>query len=382
MNCSVNLKMPGFADCDIKIRAKGFLVATVYWANETGSLPGWSAFAVFPIEPTGIGHYYFHGHRAIPDKATHLYIKCVSASFEIVESCLLQIPGEYLPHVAYSKEPIVFSLMSDLHLSNNPRKILQALRKANSTILISGDLTNDGISRQFELLKECIDTVAKDRLILAVTGNHDQLLQLNAEESFGYNLFQKSLFDRAETLGFHVEIDNSGAYSVSYESIDIIGLQCVTVGRKFIFPEGKQLKWLKQHLDSDTSTWHIVLCHAPLSEHTCRKGKKIFYLSRNDELQQIIDQHQNIIFISGHTHFSPNIDWGTVQCNPLKNIIYIDDGSICPTDLQNELLVPTEWKDGVIAELKIFSNAIEVSFKSIKTGVLYPRGYYRFSSLK
>ena len=70
MKLQVKFKTPGFADCDIEVQAKGFLAASVYWADKNGPLPEWSSLAVFPINPSGTGSYSFDGHRAIPIAAT------------------------------------------------------------------------------------------------------------------------------------------------------------------------------------------------------------------------------------------------------------------------------------------------------------------------
>lgn len=379
MKCSVKFRAVGFADCDLEVQAKGFLLAAVSWADENGALPGWSALAVFPIAPAGVGHYRFRGQRAIPNEATHLFIQYVSADFSIVEKELVLIPKEYRPCAENLHEIAAFTVMSDLHLSGNPRKVFQAFRSSEKAVLIAGDLTNDGDSSQFARFRDCIEKAAENRLILTVTGNHDQLLKPNQEETFGYEAFQKYLFERAEGLEVPVHVDSSGAYSVSYAGVDIIGLHCVTPGRRFVFPEGRQLEWLEHHLEQSTKErWHIILCHAPLSTYMSHRKSRGAYLSRDSELQEILNRHKNIIFVSGHTHFSPNIEQGTVQWNQNTKSIYIDDGSVCPTELSGEYLAPSDWKDGVIAELKLYDTAVEIMFRSIRTGAVYPRGYYKF----
>lgn len=185
MKLQVKFKTPGFADCNIEIQAKGFLVASIYWANTNGPLPEWSLLAVFPISPSGTGSYAFDGHRAI-------------------------------------------------------------------------------------------------------------------------------------------------------------------------------------------------LCHAPLLAHNPHRNSGSAYYHGNDALQSILDSYTHIIFVSGHTHFSPNTHQGNVDYVPGKHTIYIDDGSIVPTELTGESLMPSEWHDGVIAELVLFDHAVEIKYHSIHTGKMFPRGYYCF----
>lgn len=65
--------------------------------------------------------------------------------------------------------------------------------------------------------------------------------------------------------------------------------------------------------------------------HNPKRGDRQPYLSRDDQLQRIIDAHRNIIFISGHTHVSMNSDVSCVERDKLRSNIYINDGSIRPT---------------------------------------------------
>lgn len=383
MRIRVKFRKTGFADCDISIKAKGFLAASFYWATEAGPLQGWSSFAVVPIEPSGNVNFRYYGKRAIPPGATHIYGKCISADFIIVEEAFAEIPVLFRTDV-YDEQPSeTFSMMSDLHLSAKPGKISRVLRSADSNIiLIPGDLTNDGFTEQFDAFKQCIEESGAEKLVLSVTGNHDQLCHpdLDTLETYeGYNSFQKHLLNRASRLGYQVIMDASGAYSIQIGNIDIIGLQCVTYYRKFMFHEGIQLKWLEKHLNEKTNAgWHIIMCHAPLISHNPQRTTGGAYLSRDDELQRIIDKHQNIIFLSGHTHVSPNGTRGNVEYDPERQNLYIDDGSINPTELKGEALMPTEWKDGVIMELAIYTDRLEIMTKSIHSGIYYPRGYYRF----
>lgn len=219
MKLQVQFKAPVFADMDIAIRAKGFIAAAVYWANESGLLPGRSSIAMIAIEPSGNAKYRFEGHRAIPAEATHVYAKCISSDFSSMEEAIVEIPQPC--RIALGNENLIgaFSVMSDLHLSGKPGRISRALSMAKYPVLIPGDLT---------------------------------------------------------------------------------------------------------------------------------------------------------------THFSPNTKQGNVKYSCDTETIYIDDGSVAPTELSGEALMPSDWKDGVITELMIYDSSVEIQFRSIHTGDLYPRGYYRF----
>lgn len=52
----------------------------------------------------------------------------------------------------------------------------------------------------------------------------------------------------------------------------------------------------------------------------------------------------------------------------------------CADDVEalGDVLMPSDWKEGVIMELAIYENIVEVKAQSLHTGIYYPRGYYRF----
>ena len=212
-----------------------------------------------------------------------------------------------------------------------------------------------------------------------MTGNHDQLFSIvpnNMEDYKGYSVFQQYLLRRIRELGIPTETGPGGNYEVYVDKVSIIGLQCVDNNRKFVFPGGEQLEWLRRRLDQNDG-WHIILCHAPLLKHNPQRNEGAPYLGRNDELQKIIDSHRKIIFVSGHTHVSPNNAGGCVESIYEKQLVYINDGSVTPTELKGEILMPAEWKDGVRMELALWDDQVEIKTKSIHTGICYPRGYYR-----
>lgn len=90
----------------------------------------------------------------------------------------------------------------------------------------------------------------------------------------------------------------------------------------------------------------------------------------------MIDRYENIIYISGHTHVSPNYEKACAEYD--AGVLYLNDGSVVLTELKGQELYPAEWKDGVITELRISDDMVEITMKSAQSGVAYPRGYYRF----
>lgn len=264
-----------------------------------------------------------------------------------------------------------FAVMSDLHLSKKPWQVRKALKMGEGAdaVLLVGDLTNDGTPEQMELMQKCIAEVLPDTPVLAVAGNHDyphQPSPMIREGICDCPALQDWLLDRQS---YPYILDNSGAWLVRIGEIEIIGLNCVWHWRRFKFKDGAQLKWLEQHLDNSNARWHIILCHAPLLAHNPKRSDTKPYLSRDEQLQKIIDAHENIIFISGHTHVSVESPIDCVEHDEARNNIYINDGSIRPTTLLTaEGLPEAEPADGNVVELLIEDNRIKITVVSTKTG--------------
>ena len=149
--------------------------------------------------------------------------------------------------------------------------------------------------------------------------------------------------------------------------------------RRFKFKDGAQLKWLEQHLDSSDAAWHIILCHAPLLAHNPKRSDTKPYLSRDEQLQSILDHHRNIIFLSGHTHVSMESPVNCVEYDEIHHNLYINDGSIRPTTkLTKDGLPEAEPADGNVVELLIEENRITVTGISMTTGQKIAGGYCYF----
>ncbi len=213
-------------------------------------------------------------------------------------------------------------------------------------------------------------------------GNHDFPETGLNENDFNYPDLQKFFLDRNSKLGFKIEIHESGCWSTVNEHIHIFGWKCVDERRNFFFgKKEEQLKWLSEKLEEHKDKKYQIVCsHAPLIAHNPqRKPDGQPYFDSDTRLQSIIDSFKNIIFVSGHTHFSPNNLQGNVDYDEERNNIYIDDGCICPTTYKSgEDFVPKEWTDGVIAELAIYENGVEIIYNSLHLDKKFARGYYRF----
>lgn len=380
----IQMRIPGCADGTYRIRAKGCIAAALYWADKHGALPDWTPFAYIPVSPGGTGEFRFTGHRAIPRDATHVLAHGVRSDMTATEETIAELPNPD------RQEPVSgavrLGVITDLHLSGKPWTVRKALHMAgdSSAVLCAGDMVNDGLPEQYALLHTAISQVLPDTPLLAVAGNHDYPTCPLPQISCGicdYPTLQDWLLRRAERMGHPFELDESGAYAVNLHGIDVIGLNVASHYRRLAFKKDGQLMWLARHLDAVQAARHIILCHAPLSAHNPqRQGTdKPPYFSRDSHLQEILDAHRNIIFLSGHTHLSFNSRKGCVDQDPERGNFYVNCGSIRPTTLKpDEPLQPKEWADGNIVWLDIAEDQIEITAVSLESGQRISRGYYRY----
>lgn len=370
----------GKADGEYRIHAPGCAAALLLWADSLGVLPDWTAFAAVPLDSFGRGKFRFQGGRAIPPEATHICVRTVSDSLMEWEERLFRIPEGFCTKPMEKR--IRLCVMSDLHLSAKAGTVRKAFSAASGAdaLLLAGDVTNDGTPEQYSLLKECIQECLPGTKVFSVVGNHDipRTTQKSDGVVWDYPSFQKWLLERS---GEEYINGPDGAYAVRLEEMELFGIQAVAERQKFFFEEGRQLEWLDRRLSEPYGArWRILLCHAPLLHHNPVRlaGTHNPYLNRDKQLQEIINRHGRILFVSGHTHLSVNDSAGCAEWDKGKKNIYVNAASIRPTDLPlSEWMQPAEWKTGTLLELSINGGNVEITARSVKDGKKHARGYYQ-----
>lgn len=270
--------------------------------------------------------------------------------------------------------------MSDLHLNKKPWLVRKALRMGHDAdlVLLVGDLVNDGTPEQLMQMRTCITEILPETPVLAVAGNHDYPCYpspMICEEISTYSALAQWLLGRQS---HPAELDSSGGWAVHVGEAEILGLNCVTHWRKFVFPQEAQFRWLEHHLNHSDAPWHILLCHAPLLSHNPKRTDRP-YLHRDKQLQEILNAHQNVIFLSGHTHVSMESAIPCVEYDESRNHIYINDGSIRPTTLLQQDGRPAQSPtDGNVVELLLEGNQLTVTAWSVRTAQPLPGIQYHF----
>lgn len=389
MKLEIRLYRAGSAQGRYVVKAKGSIIAILSWADTCGRLSGWSPFAYVPVDPYGNGLFCFKGNRGIPAGATHVHMRCVASDFSRSEEMLTEIPKQFIPLPAEEKNWEEFTVLSDMHLVSKTWRIRRALQMAEcDAVFLVGDLVNDGTTEQFSELIKCIDDAAGEKAVFPVIGNHDIIHPAYSGNESGirnYAAFHDFMMDKLRQRGIRLDSNRDDmAYAAALGNIDVIGIQCVISGRKFLFPEGRQLDWLEKQLEiRKDAAWRLILCHAPLLAHNPNRNEGNPYLDRNRRLQEIIEHSGNIIFVSGHTHISPNVEGGCVEYDSERNIIYLNGGSVVTTSMGNESgLMDPGWADGCVSRIRISDTEIEIGMRSVTDGSWFPRGYYRFQRMK
>ena len=218
-------------------------------------------------------------------------------------------------------------VISDLHLFNKTATIEKALSKLHNVdlLLLVGDIADRADEQQYQLLLRLLADVFCNIQVYCVSGNHDN----PAKDDTNYRRFEQEV--NKEYLSI---VDECGAfYKRINEQIDLIGLNPLYYQKQFFFSEkGRQLAFLQEKLKVESGKYHIVMCHPPLLAHNPQRMADMapYIVPEQDaRLQKIIDETQNIIFLSGHTHIAPSVEYDETRGN-----LYINDGSICPTTIK------------------------------------------------
>lgn len=249
-----------------------------------------------------------------------------------------------------SSNPIVrIALISDLHTTQKgkSKRILSeaftTIREQGANFVIcAGDNTNGGQAAEFEALQDSVNNHLPDTPFLAALGNHDyfandlhSVASLESRKQFLNGMFQQS---------DSVSAFRNGNYSIWFYGIHIIFLDCINDNKNFRFGDEAE-DWLTAELEkSRNERFSILVNHIPLSQHNLGRGKldRVF-MAGNNKLQKVIDRFSNVIYISGHTHYSLDSAYPSAEQDENGNI-YINASSVGNAQVAPEVLQEVKRK--------------------------------------
>lgn len=257
-------------------------------------------------------------------------------------------------------ENFKIGVISDIHLFNKTTNIERALLTLHGIelLLIIGDIADRGDEKQYKIMFKVLNDFLGEIPIYCVSGNHDN----PARNDSNYRQFERRINNEYPSI-----VNESGAfYKCINKNIDLIGLNPVYHQKQFFFSDkGLQLAFLQECLNTSICKYHIVMCHPPLIAHnpqrTPKTGRSYIVSEQDTRLQRIIDENRNVIFISGHTHLFP-----TIEFDEIHNNMYINNGSIYPTTIKENY---NEKKQGNVTLLDVRQNKIHIFIKGIYSNI-------------
>lgn len=195
-----------------------------------------------------------------------------------------------------------FFAVSDLHIleKRQARKRAAAwayLRAGRYDFgLLAGDVTNNGTTEEFETAKRELADLSVP--LAYCLGNHDYLGGLSPQPCRVCRM----------------------------EDIQVI---CLEFPQERV--EAAQIQWLDAALrESDGERLRIVLSHYPLPTWIPGKTgtKQASYLQGSRALQQVLNNHGNILYFAGHTHYTLASAASSVLWDEDRRIGYLNTASV------------------------------------------------------
>lgn len=266
-----------------------------------------------------------------PPQAEHICVTAYDKAFNLIDERLIELERNC---ISLPEQPDVrIALLSDFHTVQKGRskrmlyEAFTAVKEHNADFVIStGDNVNGCQQEEFEILRSSIENHLGDIPFYSALGNHDYFS--NNSDDICDGTARDDFFNQKLSQYNSVKHFQNGAYSIRFNGIQIIFLDCIQNNRNFRFDD-EQAKWLESELEeSRNDRFKIVVNHLPLASHNlgCR-NKNAAFMAGNSKLQSIIDSFGNIIYVSGHTHNRIDSDYPSAELDENGNM-YLNAGSV------------------------------------------------------
>lgn len=285
----------------------------LYWGDENGVFEDYLPIGTIAKEEATT--FDLRANQEAPAGTTRLYLYEGTQKGKAVRTAPLSI---LLPESITARQDALvtsFMVMSDIHISDSSyyiynRRAKQAFQDilenmpGISCIVNLGDVVNNGKATEYkelhDMIKDYEDLLPRTYYIM---GNHDYSLnavsaarqQQNFLDSTGMNALYYSFINQGYTF---IALSSEGKQPNVYLDAEEAWIS------------GTQLRWLEKELaaaqERNPDLPIFVFMHQPLKD--TGPGTQRSTIVQNDELQEILDQYPQVVYFSGHTHYTMNED--------------------------------------------------------------------------
>ena len=332
--------LPGNAGADIRMDIPSGILAVLYWADAAGQ-PLADHLPIKALALTGgKGTYALRDGLLIPEAAEMLLCKVYNdCMLEIVLPELRVVIPEHklLPH----RRPLhVIYATSDIHYgghyfhndANRAAAFAHMAKDAPDFVMITGDITDNSYPEEYAAARADIEACFQGIPVIVCAGNHDYSpykpgATPHFKEMHDFFLWQ---CERNRALGVtDADLGDKNFFEARFaDGTQILVLNANDVKNHFEVG-AQQRAWLDRKLtESDGARYRFVMSHYHQQNTVgCsqrRMGQKFFI--DNNETQEILDRHQNVLHISGHTHYNFDSDMPNTFFDSIHRNLYLNAG--------------------------------------------------------
>lgn len=294
----------------------------LYWANESGILKDWTAFALKKVISNPFNYEIVAG-TIIPYEATKIRAYSINKVGQSESYCEIDLPnnsGYNISENTLSKFEVVSDVhiaVANTHLASSDAKELHSqhlLQMGNDIVNISpnsdalivvGDIANSGQESEWQENARLLSTIENLPNVYYSLGNHDLY---NGVSTPNYK----------KQVGLYYKYANTD--SVYYEKI-IGGFSHIFLGSESsnyssvdAYLSDTQLSWFEQRLDvltkEDNQKPIFVYLHQSLYNTIAGsfkgQGWNGVYNGADNKLRNILKNYPQVIMFNGHSHWDMN----------------------------------------------------------------------------
>lgn len=383
----------------VEISVPQAILATIYWADEKGQpLKNYLPLKSLPLIDGKAT--YVTKNLAIPEEAKTLLCRAFNdALLEIVlPEFIFTIPEEKLTQ---KKKPLYTIFAgSDMHFggdyfhnANSRIKAFECIEHLKpQMVVVSGDITDNSYPNEYKQAKEYIEEHFPKTPVFVAYGNHDwaPYAKGSVPHYEDMSAFMAWQHKRNEKLGAKmVSFGPRETFSVKYNGITIITLNPNEETRHIEGARNQyredQLQWLDDELTKcDGDRFRIVNTHfhrsntVSIPKNMQATHSSAYDILNDDKCGEILDNHKNILHISGHCHQNMDSEWINVLHDKQHNVAYLNGGCMVWTGVGLNSRPEYYQQDRAMGQLvEVYEDYMLVRGIEYVSGKFIPRCFHK-----